>query len=269
MDFFCPAGCGGPRWPIFSSRREVPAISQHKISDRSMKLNAIAAALAATTLAANAATIVASSSFEAADGFVTTTGNKGGINVTASNDSAAWLSGTVGVNYNSVWTGQALTGTRSAVIGNVGQWMTVDPSGAAGVGTVSFSWERYTASTGNFEVQWTIDVINGGETWTTAAAIDKTGSVGVVWKSEVIAINQPGDVKVRWINTTGTGGQSFDDVSITAVPEPSSAALLGLVVSNSYFDGSCILHLCFYEAPLNRADVCQNLPHQTIRRRAL
>jgi serine/threonine protein kinase len=41
------------------------------------------------------------------------------------------------------------------------------------------------------------------------------------------------------------------------------------VVSNSYFDGSCILHLYFYEAPLNRADVCQNLPHQTIRRRAL
>lgn len=58
------------------------------------------------------------------------------MGVTPSNDSAVWLSGTFGVSYNSVWTGQALTGTRSAVIGNVGQRMTVDPNGGAGVGAV-------------------------------------------------------------------------------------------------------------------------------------
>lgn len=188
------------------------------------------AAIAATTLAANAATIVASTGFEAADGFVTTGGNTGGINVTTTNDSAVWLSGVVGQQYNSVWTGQNQTagGSMSAVIGNTGQWMTVDPSGADGIGAVTFSWDQYTSSTGNFEVQWTTDTLDGGESWTTAATIDKTGGPSDGWITENIAINQTGDVKIRWINTSGGGGQSIDDVSITAVPEPSAAALLGL-----------------------------------------
>lgn len=193
------------------------------------KLTYTLAALAATTLATNAATI-ASTGFEVGEGFPTAV--TGGFNVTTA-DGAVWTAGGAG-NYAGAWAGQALTGTQSAVIGNVstsGQYITVDPNGSAGVGTIVFNWERFTTTTTPLIVQWTTDALDGGEVWTDASTIDISGAPGGGWTNETININQTGDVKVRLFLSGGvnTGGASFDDIVVTdAVPEPSAAALLGL-----------------------------------------
>ncbi|QQL44888.1 PEP-CTERM sorting domain-containing protein [Sulfuriroseicoccus oceanibius] len=194
------------------------------------------AALVATTLGASAATIIASTSFETSDGFPNNTVT-GGFNVVTS-DGATWTAGGATGNYAGAWAGQALTGTQSAVIGNVSttdQFITVDAAGADGVGSITFSWERFTTTSTPLQVQWTTDTIDGNELWNTVSTIDLTGpspsNGGGGWTTETIAINQTGDVKVRLFLSSGatnTGGASFDDISVTAVPEPSSAALFGL-----------------------------------------
>ncbi|SHJ69731.1 PEP-CTERM protein-sorting domain-containing protein [Rubritalea squalenifaciens DSM 18772] len=195
-----------------------------------MKLTLTLAALAASCLTSHAA-IIATTSFETGEGFPTAV--TGGFDVTTS-DGARWIAGDAG-NYAGAWGGQALTGTQSAVIGNVStvdQYIAVDPSGSAGIGTIDFNWERFTTSSGNLLVQWTTDALNGSEAWNTVSTIDITGGPQGGWTSESIAINQTGDVKVRlFLESATSGGASFDDVTVsdfTAVPEPSSTALIGL-----------------------------------------
>lgn len=192
-----------------------------------MKLINILAALAVTTLASNAATI-ATTSFESSEdaGFTNDVNN----NYTVTTGGATWSTGGTG-NYAGSWTGQSLTGTQSSVIGNnptLGHFITVDPTGSGGVGSIAFSWERFTTTTGDLTVQWTTDSLVGAPTWTDAATINIAGGAAGGWASELAIINQVGDVKVRLFLGNGSGGVSIDDVSVTAVPEPSSAALLGL-----------------------------------------
>lgn len=169
--------------------------------------------------------IIAQTGFETGEGFPTLVA--GGFNVTTV-DGANWTAGGTG-NYAGSWAGQALTGTQSAVIGNVpslGHFITVDAAGSAGVGSIDFSWERFTTTTGNLTVQWTTDALTGSETWTDAATISIAGAPAGGWAAESIAINQAGDVKVRLFLGDGTGGASFDDVTVTNIPEP---ATLGMV----------------------------------------
>lgn len=196
-----------------------------------MKLKLTLAALAATALSANAA-IIASTGFESAEdaGFTNNVNN----NFSVTTGGATWSVGGTG-NYAGSWDGAALNGTQTAVIGNVstaGHYMTIDATGATGVGAIEFNWERFTNTTSNLLVQWTTDALNGSETWTTAETVSGfAGSAGGGWTKTVTTINQTGDVKVRLLLETGTGGASFDDFVVNdfvAVPEPSSTALLGL-----------------------------------------
>jgi hypothetical protein len=171
--------------------------------------------------------VVASTGFETSEGFGT--GVTGGFNVTTV-DGANWTAGGAG-NYAGAWNGQALSGTQSAVIGNVptlGHFITVDAAGSAGVGSIDFSWERFTTTTGDLTVQWTTDTLGGGETWTDASTINIAGAPAGGWAAESIPINQLGDVKVRLFLGNGSGGASFDDVSVTAIPEPATLGLLAV-----------------------------------------
>ncbi|MGB0992820.1 MAG: PEP-CTERM sorting domain-containing protein [Akkermansiaceae bacterium] len=194
-----------------------------------MKLYHTVAALAISTITSQAA-LIASTGFEVSEGFPNNT-VAGGFNVTTA-DGANWTAGGAG-NYAGAWTGQALSGTQAAVIGNVStnaQFITVDPSGSDGVATISFSWERFTTTTTNLIVQYTTDALDGGESWTNAETIDMSGAPGGGWTAETVNINQSGDVKLRFFldGAVGSGGSSFDDVTVNSIPEPSSTALLGL-----------------------------------------
>ena len=194
-----------------------------------MKFYHTLAALAVSTITSQAA-LIASTGFEVSEGFPNGAVT-GGFNVTTA-DGAVWTAGGAG-NYAGAWAGQALAGTQSAVIGNVNtdaQFITVDPSGADGVSTISFSWERFTTTTTALLVQHTTDVLDGGEVWATAETIVVAGAPGGGWEAETVSINQAGDVKVRFFLDGGvdSGGVSFDSVTVQSVPEPSAAALLGL-----------------------------------------
>ena len=124
-------------------------------------------------------------------------------------------------------------GAFTAVIGNAGHWLAVDPTGSGGVGTLSFQWDEFSGTTaGTFSVQWTTDLIDGTETWTTEETITQTPGANSGFIQENVVIDQAGDVKVRVILDAGAvNGSSFDLMSVTdftPVPEPSSTALLGL-----------------------------------------
>ncbi len=197
-----------------------------------MKKHTLATTILTLALAsASQAAVIATTSYEAAEGF--TNAVTGGYSVTTGG--ALWTSGDAG-NYAGVWDGMASEpdGAFTAVIGNAGHWLAVDPTGSGGVGTMSFQWDEYSGSSagGSFSVQWTTDVINGTETWTTAESIAQTGAANSGFIQENVVIDQAGDVKVRIVMDAGSGnGSSFDLMSVTdftPVPEPSSTALLGL-----------------------------------------
>ncbi len=188
-----------------------------------MKLKYTLAALAATTLASNAViTVVATTSFETSDNFASGNNQSTAYNITAT-DSSVWTS-TVGT-FGGTWAGQALTGAQSSVHGNTST-LTVNAAGSDGVTTVDFSWERFTASTGNIVVESSTD---GGATFANTQNFAIAGAAGGGWAAETATFNQTGDVIVRF-TIAGTGGVSFDDITVSAdvVPEPSSTALLGL-----------------------------------------
>lgn len=177
------------------------------------------------------AIVAATTSFETSDNFAEGNNQTSGYTVTAA-DSAIWTSGPAG-QYAGTWTGQKRTGDQSSVLGNAGRYITVDAAGAEGVGTIEFSWERYTTTSGNLTVQWTTDSLNGGETWTDAKTISITGDTGGGWTSESVSINRVGDVKVRLILAPGTtGGASIDDVTVNA-PPPSTHHKLFILTGQS------------------------------------
>jgi len=196
-----------------------------------MNIKGTIAALAVTSVAANAA-IIATTGFEGVDGFSTTAVNAGFTVTDTSGD--YWESGVANNNYTGIWTGSKRSGVNGAVFGtSVGQYVLVNPAGAEGIGTVSF-WIVKTGGTSDVnadpmvDIQWSID----GASWTTAETIqvDNVGEANYV--EHVVAINQTGDVQVRWLYTGGAGGSAgyatMDDIVITSVPEPSSGALIGL-----------------------------------------
>ena len=166
-------------------------------------------------------------------------------------DGAHWQTG--GGTINSVWNATAKTGSLSAVIGNQPgspTWMTVDPAGADGVETVVFEWDEYSGSTnGTFDVQWTTDALDGNETWTTAATITQDTGL-LTWTSTEVTINQPGDVKIRWV-MNGTRGSSIDDVVITSYSK-------GTVIMMSSVGGWMLLLLgCLCLQKVKRSRNCK------------
>lgn len=190
-----------------------------------MRLQYTLGALAVSTLASHAM-VVATTSFETTDNFAAGDHQTAGNNVTAA-DGAIWSAGPAGV-FAGTWTGQNLTGAQSTVIGNAGHYIAVDAAGAAGVGTIDFSWERYTATNGSLTIQWTTDLLDGGETWTDAETISIAGGAGGGWASESVKINKAGDVKVRLILAKGTtGGASFDDITVNDGTAPPAITQLG------------------------------------------
>lgn len=180
-----------------------------------MKLKLSLAALVASTLAAHAL-VVATTSFETSDGF-SNSGVANPISVTATSDSALWTTGPTATNFNGIWNGDAKTGTLSAVIGNAGHFLSVDPAGSDGVTTVEFSWDEYTNSSGSINIQWSTD----GTNWTTAGSITLGNAGANGYGSTTININQSGDVKIRWIvDASATGGASIDDITVNATDPP-------------------------------------------------
>ncbi|WP_020581840.1 GDSL-type esterase/lipase family protein [Endozoicomonas elysicola] len=158
--------------------------------------------------------VIARTSFESSDGFALTGGsNTAGFNVTSTSDNAQWSSGVPGNAHNGIWAGQANTGTWSAVIGREGQYLQADPAGAEGVDKVRFSHISYTGSNSTISLQWTADVLDGSEQWTTAGSYQETG-LGTEWATKEYTVNQSGDIKLRWL-VSGAGGSSIDDVEIT------------------------------------------------------
>jgi hypothetical protein len=207
------------------------------------------AAFAVSTIAANA-DVIATTGFETSDNFVALGIGAYQVDVVAA-DGAHWQTG--GGTINSVWNATAKTGSLSAVIGNQPgspTWMTVDPAGADGVETVVFEWDEYSGSTnGTFDVQWTTDALDGNETWTTAATITQDTGL-LTWTSTEVTINQPGDVKIRWV-MNGTRGSSIDDVVITSYSK-------GTVIMMSSVGGWMLLLLgCLCLQKVKRSRNCK------------
>lgn len=188
--------------------------------------------------ASQAAAVIATTDFEDAafSGGVT-----GGIAVTDASGDYWEVGGTDG-NYAGVWgTQHTAGGSRGAVFGNFGvtdPHFLANPAGAEGVSIFSF-WIVKTGSVtdaGNdplIDVEWSTD----GASWTPVATDVRIenilGSGNPGWEQHTYNVNQAGDVQVR-VNVTGvfdgsgSSHVSLDDVEITAIPEPSSTALLGL-----------------------------------------
>ena len=96
-----------------------------------------------------------------------------------------------------------------------GQFVTCDPAGAAGVGSVDFYFTRSGgAGPPAFNVEWTAGPTTGS--WNVADAAIVGGSGGFEFRS--VQINQPGDIKIRWIHVSGGGHHTLDDVAITEIP---------------------------------------------------
>lgn len=173
--------------------------------------------LLAASTATSHAKVVATTSFETIDGF-SNSGVASPISVTSTSDNALWQTGPAATNYNGIWSGDAKTGTLSAVIGNAGHFLSVDPDGADGVTTVEFSWDEYTNSSGTINVDWSTD----GTNWTTAGTITLGNAGANGYGSTTMNINQTGDVKIRWIlDASASGGASIDDVTVNAADPPS------------------------------------------------
>lgn len=179
--------------------------------------------------------IAASTSFETADGF-SNSGASTAINITASNDSAAWTSGTGNTNFNGIWNGDAKTGSLSAVIGNAGHFLMVDPAGTGGVSSVVFSWNEYTSSSGSINIEWSTD----GTTWTTAGTVTLGSGGANGYGESTVNVNQAGDTKIRWIvDASATGGASIDDVTI--YKNTNSVSLPSGTVVARIFDDNMVL----------------------------
>ena len=180
--------------------------------------------------------IILSTGFEAEDGFVLDdSGFTGGIHNTMP-AGQVWSSGRVGEQYNAIWNNENNTprGKWSAVLGNQGQYMTVDLSGHDGVGTVSFQYTSYTRSSdAEVRIQWTTDKLDGSEQWHDAGSYRLLG-LDPVWTTKTVAVNQPGDVKIRWYIASGQGGSSIDNVEITEYTNP-FIARAGFEASEGFF----------------------------------
>lgn len=210
--------------------------SDQPTTQMTMKLKLTLAALAATAISANAATI--STSFEGDDGFTASLNNA--FDVSA--NGATWKGGGSG-NYHGIWsTGAANTGANVAIVCFDNNFLFVDVDGSDALTSLEFYEERLSPTgAGNILVQWTTDFgVDGSEAlgtagWTTFADSDATisanGSSAMTFRSIDLAAETGGaaDVKIRFIGGAGTtNGILIDDVTIASVPEPSSTALIGL-----------------------------------------
>jgi len=187
--------------------------------------------------------IIATTSFEAGEGFGGQVVN-GGI-MTTDNSGDYWEVGESTGNYAGIWGGASRTGSMSAVFGNYGNatpYFLANPAGADGIGSIDF----WIVKTGNvddsnqdplIQVQWSLD----GSSWTDAGAEERItntlpgagGPDQSGWANYNVAINQTGDVQVRVLMSGNFGGGSshvsLDDVTITdAIPEPATFGLMAV-----------------------------------------
>ena len=97
-----------------------------------------------------------------------------------------------------------------------------DPAGSEGIDTVTFEWDKWSGDAGQADIiiEWTTDTLDGSETWTLADILTVTGAALDGNETVITNINQPGDVKVRWIDTSGLKAPFVDDVTITLLPDP-------------------------------------------------
>lgn len=183
------------------------------------------------------ATPIASTSFETSEGFPANRVT-GGFKITDA-QGTYWETGAETGNYSGTWTGVKKSGSQCCVFGDYGNknpYLLIDPVGTAGVGTLEF-WIKRTGGSGNptVHIQYTTDVVDGNETWTTFA--DQVVIGGDPMTQYTFAINQPGDVKLRIFAPSVGNHVSVDDFVITAFEPVIEEVPVLVTIGQSNSDG--------------------------------
>ena len=164
--------------------------------------------------------IAAMTGFEESEGFTARTFGvdslTSGFNVISTVDNAHWIGGIEGPNYSATWTNGAFSGAVGALFGiTQGQFVSVDPAGSAGISSVQFAISRTGTGVADPQIalQWTLDPIDGNETWRETAAFINPFPTGTA-RTHTFVVNEGGDIKLRWIQLNEGGHNTMIDIVI-------------------------------------------------------